>query len=388
MKTVYFDNASTTAVSVEVLQTMLPAFTQQFGNSNSVHSMGREASKLVDNARDKIASFLNVSANEIYFTASGSEANNWAIRGIAKANANKGNHIIVSQFEHHSVLKACESLEKEGFKISTIKISSDGLIDLADLMRKITPRTVLASVMSANNEVGTIQNIKAIAKTCHEKGVIFHTDAVQLFGNMNLDCNDLDIDAMTISAHKLYGPKGAGVLFVRNKIEFGNLIFGGSQERNKRGATLDVPAIVGFGKAAEIAHRDMKSNNNKLKLLSQYFTDNLRKKVDDIKFFGNPHQKLPQIVSVGFSYIDAESLLMLLDLKGICVSAGAACSSNSLKPSHVIKAMGFSDEIAKGVIRFSFSINNTYDEIDYCISVIEQSVAKLREISPLTKKRG
>lgn len=392
---IYFDNASTTKMSAEVLQAMMPVMTECYGNSNSVHEIGRDANKYIDDARDTIAKTLNVSPSEIYFTSGGTEANNWAIIGIAMANRNKGNHIITSKFEHHSVLDACAFLEKNGFKVTYLDVDKNGFINFAQYLGAITPQTILVSIMSANNEVGTIQNIKAIAQTAKEKGVIFHTDAVQLYGSMKFDCQDLGIDAMSISSHKIYGPKGVGALYISNKIDIDNLHFGGNQERGRRGGTLNVAGITGFSKAAEIAYRDFNQNQYKLKSLSEYFVNQLTKEVPDVIINGYPKQKLPKIVSATFVGIDGSALLMMLDLKGVCVSTGSACMSNSVEVSHVLKAMGMSDDLAKGTIRFSFSKNNEYEEVDRAVAIIKECVEKLRAYSPtysskstIKQKRG
>ncbi len=392
---IYFDNASTTKMSAEVLQAMMPVMTECYGNSNSVHGVGRDANKYIDEARDTIAKTLNVSPNEIYFTSGGTESNNWAIIGIAMANKNKGNHIITSKFEHHSVLDACEFLEKNGFTVTYLDVDKNGFVNFAELIGAITPQTILISIMSANNEVGTIQNIKAIAQLAKEKGVIFHTDAVQLYGSMEFDCPDMGIDALSISSHKIYGPKGVGALYVSNKVNIDNLHFGGNQERGKRGGTLNVAGITGFAKAAEIAYRDLKQNQYKIKTLSEYFVAQLTKEVPDVIINGYPKQKLAKIVSATFVGVDGSALLMMLDLKGVYVSTGSACMSNSTEVSHVLKAMGMTDDLAKSTIRFSFSKNNEYEEVDKAVAIIKESVEKLRSFSPtysskssIKQKRG
>lgn len=379
---IYFDNASTTKMSAEVLQAMMPVMTECYGNSNSVHGIGRDANKYIDNARDTIAKTLNVSPSEIYFTSGGTEANNWAIIGIAMANRSKGNHIITSKFEHHSVLDACAYLEKNGFDVTYLDVDKNGFINFAEYIGAFTPQTILVSIMSANNEVGTIQNIKAIAQTAKERGVIFHTDAVQLYGSMSLDCQDIGIDAMSISSHKIYGPKGVGALYISNKIDIDNLHFGGNQERGRRGGTLNVAGITGFAKAAEIAYRDLAQNQYKLKTLSDYFVTQLTKEVPDVIINGYDKQKLRKIVSATFVGVDGSALLMMLDLKGVYVSTGSACMSNSVEVSHVLKAMGLSDDLAKSTIRFSFSKNNEYEEVDRAVAIIKECVEKLRSFSP------
>lgn len=383
---VYLDNAATTYVSSEVLNEMLPCFNAIYGNASSIHGFGRDAAAIVDRARDRIAAAINAkSANEIYFTSGGTEADNWAIKGLAYANSNKGKHIITSAIEHHAVLDACAALEKEGFEITYLPVDSTGLVSITELLRAIRKDTILISIMAVNNEVGTIQNIKTIAKTAHENGIIFHTDAVQALGALRLDVQDMEIDALSISAHKIYGPKGVGALYVKNGIRIENLVDGGSQERGKRGGTLNVPGIAGFGKAAEIAVRDLAINQQKLRSIREYFLSKLKENVEYIHINGHPHQKIQGTVSVSFEMVEGESLLMLLDLDGVAVSTASACTSNSLLPSHVLKAMGIEDELAQGTIRFSFGKNTSKADVDYALEVLTNAVKKLRAISPITK---
>ena len=379
---IYFDNASTTKISGEVLNAMMPVLTDVYGNSSSVHAIGRRANKYLDEARDQIAKSLNVKSTEIYFTSGGTEANNWAIIGLAMANRNKGNHIITSKIEHHSVLEACAYLEQNGFNVTYLDFDHYGFINFAQFLGALTGDTILISIMSANNEIGTIQNIKAIAQTAKEKGIIFHTDAVQLYGHMNIDCEDIGIDALSISAHKIHGPKGVGALYVSDKINIAPFHLGGNQEKGKRGGTVNVAGAVGFAKASEIAYRDLVVNNYKTKTLSEYFVTQLEKEVPDIKINGYPRQKLNNIVSVSFAGIDGSALLMMLDLKGVYISTGSACMANALDTSHVIRAIGLSEDMAKGTVRFSFSKNNEPEEIDKAIAIIKESVSKLRAFSP------
>ncbi len=383
---VYLDNAATTYVSSEVLAEMLPCFNAIYGNSNSLHSFGREASAIVDRARDRIAHAINAAkSNEIYFTSGGTEADNWAIKGLAHAYSNKGKHIITSQIEHHAVLDACKQLEEEGYEVTYLPVDKTGLVNIVDLIHSIRKDTTLISIMAVNNEVGTIQNIKAIAKIAHDYGVIFHTDAVQAVGAIRLDVQDMEIDAMTISAHKIFGPKGVGCLYLKNGIRIDSLIVGGSQERAKRGGTLNVPAIAGFGKAVEIAVRDIVINQQKLRSIRDYFLRSVEEKIEYVHLNGHPQQKVNGIVNLSFEMVDKESLLMLLDIEGVAVSTGSACTSNSVEPSHVLKAMGIDDVLANGSIRFSFSKNISKSDIDYVVEVLEKVVAKLRSISALTK---
>lgn len=383
---VYLDNASTTFVSGEVLSEILPCFNALYGNSNSLHSYGRDASAIVDRARDRIAHAINAQkSNEIYFTSGGTEADNWAIKGIARANASKGKHIITSSIEHHAVLDSCKQLEKEGFEVTYLPVDKFGIVSVADLIHAIRKDTILVSIMAVNNEVGTIQNIKALAKTAHDYGVIFHTDAVQAIGAFKIDVQDMEIDAMSISAHKIYGPKGVGALYLKNGIAIENLIDGGTQERGKRGGTVNVPYVAGLGKAVEIACRDISINQQKLKAIRDYFIKSVNEKIDYVQINGHPHQKINGTVNMSFEMVEGESLLMLLDLDGIAVSTTSACMSNALEPSHVLKAMRLEDELAQSAVRFSFGKNLSKSDIDYVVECLAKDVAKLRSISALTK---
>lgn len=381
MEKIYLDNASTTVLSAEVLNAMMPAMTEVYGNSASLHSFGRDAAALVDESRDKIAESINAKSNEIYFTSSGSEANTWAIIGIAMANRARGNHIITTKIEHQSTLEACKYLERNGFKVTYLDVDQNGFIRFTDLFSKMDSNTILLSFCGANNEMGTIQNLKAIAETAHEKGVLVHLDAVQLFGNMNLDVENLGVDAMTISAHKFYGPKGIACLYLSNNVKIENLIFGGNQERGKRGGTINTAGVVGFAKAAEIAMRDMRTNTHKLRLISEYFISRLNESVENIKINANVRQKLPNIISVTFTGVDGESLLTKLDMAGVAVSMGSACTSNSLTVSHVLTAIGLSNDDARSTIRFSLGKNNSYEELDRAVGIIKRNVEDLRAYS-------
>ena len=381
MEKIYLDNASTTVLSAEVLNAMMPAMTEVYGNSASLHSFGRDAAALVDESRDKIAESINAKSNEIYFTSSGSEANTWAIIGIAMANRARGNHIITTKIEHQSTLEACKYLERNGFKVTYLDVDQNGFIRFTDLFSKMDSNTILLSFCGANNEIGTIQNLKAIAETAHEKGVLVHLDAVPLFGNMNLDVENLGVDTMTISAHKFYGPKGIACLYLSNNVKIENLIFGGNQERGKRGGTINTAGVVGFAKAAEIAMRDMRTNTHKLRLISEYFISRLNESVENIKINANVRQKLPNIISVTFTGVDGESLLTKLDMAGVAVSMGSACTSNSLTVSHVLTAIGLSNDDARSTIRFSLGKNNSYEELDRAVGIIKRNVEDLRAYS-------
>lgn len=386
---IYLDNASTTYVSNEVLNEMIPCFNSLYGNAGSLHSFGRDSMAIVDRARDRIKDAINASkSNEIYFTSGGTEADNWAILGVARANANKGKHIITSQIEHHAVLHACEQLEREGFEVTYLPVDSYGLVKLPELLHAIRKDTTLISIMAVNNEVGTIQNIKAIAKIAHEYGILFHTDAVQALGHVKIDVQDMEIDLMSMSAHKIHGPKGVGALYVKNGVRIDPITYGGtSQERGKRSGTENVAGIAGFGKAVEIANRNYIINNKKLRTIRDYFLEKLTERVDYFQINGHPQQKSNAILNISFYGIEGESILMLLDLAGIAVSTSSACTSKSLLPSHVLKAMGIEDEIAQGSIRVSFGTNISKSDVDHVIDEIENVVAKLRAISPIQAGR-
>ncbi|NCB48619.1 MAG: cysteine desulfurase [Clostridia bacterium] len=387
MQRIYLDNASTTNVSSEVLNEMLSVFSQNFGNSNSLHSFGRDAQALVDTARDRIAKAINAERGEIYFTSGGTESNNWAILGLALANKNKGNRVITSQIEHASVLESCKKLETLGFEVVYLPVDSTGLVSIVDLIDKLDQNTILVSIMSVNNEVGTIQNIKTIAKIVHEKDIIFHTDAVQAVGNFAIDVKDLEVDVMSVSGHKIHAPKGIGALYVKKGIKIDNLIVGGEQERGKRGGTLNVPSIVGFGKAFEILTKNYVYDCKKVKTLRDYFFNRVMNEIDDVELNGHQNQKLAGLVNLSFAGVDGEALLFLLDLEGIAVSTGSACSSGSQEPSHVLMAMKVQAQVAKGAIRFSFSKSNTKEEVDYVVEKLKASVAKLREFSTVRVKK-
>ncbi len=385
---IYLDNASTTYVSQEVLNEMLPCFNVLYGNAGSIHSFGRTAMGIVDKARDRIREGINAQkSTEIYFTSGGTEADNLAILGVARAYSDKGKHIITSQIEHHAVLNACKQLEKEGFEVTYLPVDCSGLVSLPDLLHSIRKDTTLISIMSLNNEVGTIQNIKSIAKIAHDYGVIFHTDAVQAIGQVKIDVQDMEIDLLSMSAHKIHGPKGVGALYVKSGIKFDTLTYGGNQEREKRAGTENVPGIAGLGKAVEIATKNYSITNRKLKIIRDYFIEKLAEKVEYFQVNGHPYQKSNAIINISFYGVEGEALLMLLDLAGICVSTGSACTSKSLLPSHVLRAMNVPDDIAQGSIRFSFGTNISKADVDYVVDEIAKAVAKLRAISPIQAGR-
>lgn len=386
---IYLDNASTTYVSTEVINEMMPCFNTIYGNPGSVHTLGRDAMAIVDRARDRVKDAINAKkANEIYFTSGGTEADNLAILGVAHANVKKGKHIITSQIEHHAILNACKQLEQEGFEVTYLPVNKEGLVDIAELLHAIKKTTTLISIMAVNNEVGTIQNIKTIAKIAHDYNILFHTDAVQAIGVMKIDVQDMEIDLLSMSSHKIHGPKGVGALYVKDGVQIAPLTYGGeSQERGLRAGTENVPGIAGFGKAIEIATRNYITNAKKLKAIREYFIEKLSEKVPYFCVNGHPYQKSNAIVNVSFYGVEGESMLMLLDLAGVYVSTGSACTSKSLLPSHVLKAMGIADDIARGSIRFSFGPNISKSDVDYVVDKIKTVVEKLRAISPIQAGR-
>ncbi len=385
---IYLDNAATTYVSSEVLNEMMPCFNALYGNAGSLHSFGRSAMAIIDKARDRVKEAINANkSTEIYFTSGGTEADNMAILGVAHAYSNKGKHIITSQIEHHAVLNACRELEQEGFEVTYLPVDKHGLVSLPDLLHAIRKDTTLISIMAVNNEVGTIQNVKSIAKIAHDYDIIFHTDAVQAIGQIKIDVQDMEIDLLSISGHKIHGPKGVGALYVKSGIRFDPITFGGNQERGKRSGTENVPGIAGLGKAVELATKNYLITNKKLKNIRDYFLDKLAENVEYYQINGHMHQKSNAILNISFYGIEGESLLMLLDLAGICVSTGSACTSKALEPSHVLKAMNIPEDIAQGSIRFSFGTNISKADVDYVIEELAKAVGKLRAISPIQAGR-
>lgn len=380
---VYMDHAATTPLSKEVLEEMYPYFSNIFGNPSSIHGFGREARKAIDLARDRVAKALNAKAEEIYFTGGGSESDNWAIKGVALANRNKGNHIITSSIEHHAVLHTCEFLEKQGFDVTYLPVDEYGMVDPEDVRKAINSNTILISIMFANNEIGTIQPIKEIGAIAREKGVYFHTDAVQAVGHVPIDVQDMNIDLLSLSGHKLYGPKGVGALFIRKGVKIAPLMHGGAQERNRRAGTENVPGIVGLGKAVELANENMEASNERLVRLRDRLIQGIFSKIDHIRLNGHPTKRLPGNVNISFEYIEGESLLLSLDMKGIAASSGSACTSGSLDPSHVLLAIGLSHEIAHGSLRLTLGEENTEEDVDYVLEVLPDIVNRLRAMSPL-----
>ncbi len=382
----YFDYAATTPVKKEVLEEMLPFFNINFGNPSSIYSIGRQSRAALDIARDKIAKTLNSKSDEIFFTGGGTEADNWAIKGVAFANKSKGNHIITSKIEHHAVLHTCEYLEKEGFEITYLDVDKYGLVSIGDFKNAIKDNTILISIMYANNEIGTIQPIKELAQIANEKGIIFHTDAVQAYGNEIIDVEDLGVDLLSISAHKIYGPKGVGALYIKKGTKIHQLIHGGAQEKKRRAGTENIPGIVGFGKAAEIAHKNIEEHIDRLVKLRDRLIDGIMTKIPYTKLNGHPTKRLPGNVNISFEFIEGESLLLSLDIAGIAASSGSACTSGSLGPSHVLAAIGLAHEIAHGSLRLTIGDFTTEDEIDYVIEKLQPIVDRLRQMSPLYEK--
>lgn len=386
---VYLDHAATTYTVDEVFEEMKPYFKDVFGNASSQHSYGQAAQHAIDKAREQVAAAISAEPNEIYFTSGGTESDNWAIKGLAAARRMRGKHIISSIVEHHAVLHALAQLEKEGYEVTYLPIDNNGEVDLEALKAAIRPDTVLITIMAANNEIGTIQPIKQIAEIAKENRIVFHTDAVQAIGSVKLNVKELGIDMLSISAHKFYGPKGIGALYVRNGIKLEKLITGGSQERSMRGGTYNTPSIVGMGKAIELAIQNMEENVRHVRELRDYFAERVKKEIPDIIVNGAMGEKrLPNNLNVSFKYIEGESLLLRLDLAGIAVSSGSACSSGSLDPSHVLLATGLDIGTAHGSLRFSFGKCNDREQVDYVMVKLKEAVESLRLMSPLYQIKG
>lgn len=385
IKEVYVDHSATTYVKEEVLKEMLPYFTEKFGNASSTYKLGRDSREAVEIAREKVAKAIGCDKSEIYFTSGGSEADNLAIKGIAMANKSKGMHIITTVIEHPAVLNTCKVLEKEGFEVTYLKVDSKGQISLDELRNAIREDTVLVTIMYANNEIGVIQNIEEITKICKFKDVYFHTDSVQAIGNISVDVKSMNIDSMSIAAHKFYGPKGIGAAYIRKGIKFNPLISGGHQEKSKRAGTENVPAIVGMGKAIEIATDidNLKEYNKKIKELRDYTIDRIEKEISYVVVNGDRENRLPGNVNISIKGIEGESLLLMLDMKGIYASSGSACTSGSLDPSHVLLAIGLKHEVAHGSLRITYGEENTIDDANYIVDSLIVIVEKLRKMSPL-----
>ena len=386
MEHIYLDNSATTRLDDEVLKEMMPYLTEEYGNASSIYKLGRNTRNAVETAREKIAKAINAEPDEIYFTSGGTESDNTAIRGIAYHNKKKGNHIITSKIEHPAVLETCKQLEKEGFEITYLNVDKNGIIDFEQLKNSIKETTILISIMFANNEIGTIQPIKEIGTIARENNIYFHTDSVQAVGSIKIDVKGMNIDSLSMSAHKFYGPKGIGALYIKKGITFQKFMNGGHQERNKRAGTENVPAIVGMGKAIEIAYRDLEKHTKQIKELRDYYINQVKENIPYIKINGDMEKRLPGNSNISFRFIEGEGLLLNLDLKGICASSGSACTSGSLDPSHVLLAIGVPHEIAHGSLRISIGKYNTKEEIDYVVECLVEIVGRLREMSPLYEK--
>ncbi len=382
-KRIYMDYSATTPMKKEVLDAMMPYFSETYGNPSSVHSFGREAKNAINNSRETVAKALGAKREEIYFTAGGTESDNWAIKGIAKSMKHKGNHIITTKIEHHAVLHTCETLAKEGYEITYLDVDADGLISLDDLKSAIKDTTILISIMFINNEIGTMQPIKEIGAIAKERGVLFHTDAVQAFGNTPINVDELGIDMLAVSSHKIYGPKGIGAMYIRKGIRIGPFIDGGAQERKRRAGTENVPAIVGFAKAVELAMEGLDAHVEKLTGLRDRLRDGIMSKIPYAKYNGHPTQRHPGNVNICFEFIEGESLLLSLDLVGVAASSGSACTSGSLDPSHVLMAIGLTHEIAHGSLRLTVGDFTTEEDVDYVAEQLVGIVDRLRQMSPL-----
>lgn len=378
MKIRYFDNAATTSVKKEVLEEMLPYFTEKYGNPSSLYSIGRISKKAIEEARKKVANLINCSPNEIYFTGCGSESDNTIIKGIARMYRKKGKHIITSKIEHPAVLHTCQMLEKQGFYVTYINVNKEGIIDIEELRNSIRNDTILISIMFANNEIGSIQPIEMISKIAKMYNIVFHTDAVQACGNVPIDVKRMGIDSLSLSGHKLHAPKGIGALYVRNGIEFEKFMDGGHQEKNKRAGTENVAGIVGLGKACELANIQLKEHIKYLKELRDYFISEVEKKIEGAVLNGGIGNRLPGNANFSFPAVDGEALLLNLDAKGICASAGSACTSGSSEPSHVLSSIGLSSELAHSSLRITFGDDNTKEDVEFLIESLDEIIKKLK----------
>lgn len=379
MEVKYFDNSATTRVKDEVFKEMIPYLSIEYGNPSSLYSIGRSAKRAISEARRRVASLINCSPEEIYFTSCGSESDNTALKGIAYANKEKGNHIITSKIEHPAILNSCKNLENKGFKISYIDVDKDGMLNLEKLESEITDQTVLISIMYANNEIGTIEPIKEIAQIAHSHGIIFHTDAVQAVGNIPIDVRKMNIDMLSLSGHKLYAPKGIGALYVKSGIEFERFMDGGHQEKNKRSGTENVAEIVALGKACQIAEKNIEQYQQKLKKLRDYCLNKIQEKIPDIHINGTMERRLPGNINISFKDLNSGELLLRLDEVGICASGGSACSSKEASPSHVLTAIGLPSELSKGALRLTFGDYNSMEDVDYLVENLVRIVEEMRK---------
>ncbi len=383
MKRIYMDYSATTPVKQEVLDAMMPYFTENFGNASSIHSFGQDAKRVLELSRSTIAATMGTTPETLYFTAGGSESDNWALKGVMRANKAKGNHLITTTIEHHGILHTCRALEKEGFDVTYLEVDEQGRISLEALEAAITDKTVMISIMFINNEIGTMQDVKSIGEIAKKHKVIFHTDAVQAYGNIKIDVEALNIDLMSISSHKIYGPKGVGALYIRKGIKIQNIIEGGAQERNRRAGTENIVGIVGFAKAAELADAGLEEHIKRLSALRDRLANGIVESIDYSRYNGHPTERHPGNVSICFEFIEGEALLLSLNAKGISGSSGSACTSGSLDPSHVLLAIGLPHEIAHGSLRLSIGDFTTEEDVDYAIEALKEIVHKLRMMSPL-----
>ncbi len=386
MERIYLDYAATTPTDPDVLQAMLPYFSDVFGNPSSIHSYGQEAQGAIEEARAKVAKLIGARSEEIVFTSGGTESDNFAVKGAAYANEAKGNHIITSTIEHHAVMEPCKFLQKRGVSVTYLPVDEYGMVDPGDVKKALTDKTILISVMHANNEMGTIEPVAEIGKIAREAGVLFHSDAVQTVGHIPIDVNELGVDLLSMSAHKLYGPKGVGALYIRKGSRITTYMHGGEQEKRRRASTENVPGIVGFGKAAELALQDMSQEMTRLTKLRDRLIKGIMEQIENVCLNGHPQKRLPNNVNVSVDFVEGESMLLTLDMEGICASTGSACSSASLEPSYVLLAMGLSHEQAHSSLRFSLGKWTKEEDISRLLEVLPRVVAKLRAMSPLLKK--
>jgi cysteine desulfurase len=385
---VYMDHSATTSTKKEVLEAMIPYYREHFGNPSSIYSIAGDSKKAIDAARIQVAKALGADPYEIYFTSGGSESDNWAIKGIAFANRRKGNHIITSSIEHHAILHTCEYLEKQGFTITYLPVDKYGMVDPEDLEKAITEKTILVSVMFANNEIGTIEPIAELGAVAHNHKVYFHTDAVQAIGNVQIDVKSQNIDMLSLSAHKFYGPKGIGALYIKKGVKIDNLIHGGGQESKRRAGTENIAGIVGLGKAIELATADIDGRNNRIRGLRDRLLQGILAGIPHTHLNGHREKRLPGNINVSFEFIEGESMLLWLDDAGICASTGSACTSGSLEPSHVLLATGLPVEISHGSLRLTLGDTNTEEDVDFVLDILPKVVSRLRDMSPLYRKNG
>lgn len=378
MDILYFDNGATTKVKEDVVKEMLPYFSQEYGNSSSSYSLGRESKKAINEARKKVADLIGAHAKEIYFTSSGTESDNTALKGFSFANRQKGNHIITTKIEHPAILESCKALEKQGFRVTYLNVDKDGIVNLQELRKSINKQTILISIMFANNEIGTIQPIREIAKIAKANNIVFHTDSVQAVGNIEINVEQMGIDMLSLSAHKFNGPKGIGALYVRDGIKFDRYMDGGHQEKNKRAGTENVAGIVGLGKAAEIAKENLEEHIKYIQNLREYYIQQIEQNIPEAKLNGSREKRLPGNANFSFKGVDGSALLYELDLNGICVSTGSACSSGETAPSHVLSSIGLAEEWSNGTIRATFGDDNTKEDVDFLVKELKKSINKFR----------